>query len=86
MKENILTILIGILFLAFGIMGLFFPKKLQRDAIKDFKRHKTAELLNPFSEYIKSPSFIQGQRFCGLIGIAGALLLLYALLKRNGYI
>jgi hypothetical protein len=50
MKENIIAILMGFAFLAIGIMALFFPRRLQKHYLKDFKHHKIAEMLNPFSE------------------------------------
>ena len=76
MKEDFVPLATGIIFLVIGIICLFYSKKVQKYALDFYDRHKTAEALNPFLDWMKTPSYILSLRIIGLAGIAVFILIL----------
>jgi len=75
MKEDFIALATGIIFLGAGIGCLFYSKKVQKYALDFYDRHKTAGALNPFLDWMKTPSYILSLRIIGSIGIAVFILI-----------
>lgn len=81
MKETFMALITGIIFLIIGIICLFWPEKIQQYSLDYYIHHKTAKRVNPFLNWMRTPSYILSLRLIGLIGIAGFILILYAFVK-----
>ncbi len=81
MKEDLIALATGIIFLVIGIICLFCPEKVQQYGLRFYDHHKTAGRLNPFLNWMKTPSYILSLRIIGLIGIAVFILILFVFIK-----
>lgn len=71
------NLILGFVVLAFGIFIIVWPEKLQKIAIRRQERHPKLAALNPFADWIKSPSFLIAPMACGLVLILFSVVVLY---------
>jgi len=81
MKGDISALATGLIFLAIGIICLFWPEKIQQYFLDYYFQHRTFEKLNPFMNWMKTSSYIIALRIIGLIGMAGFIVILYVFIK-----
>lgn len=81
MKENLVALVTGALFLIIGIICLLWPEKIQQYSLDYYVYHKAAEKLNPFLNWMKTSSYIWSLRIIGLLGIAGFVFILFVFIK-----
>lgn len=81
MKENLIALATGLIFLAVGIICLFRPKKIQQYALDYYSKHRAFKKIIPFTGWLKTSSYILTLRMIGLMGIAGSILAFYALIR-----
>jgi hypothetical protein len=81
MKENLMAMVTGIIFLIIGIICLLWPDRIQQYSLDYYINHKTAEKLNPFLNWMKTQSYIWALRIIGVIGIGAFILILFVFIK-----
>ena len=81
MRNQLTSVITAIIFFLIGVVCLFFPDKIQMAALKYYAEHPTAGKLNPFFDWIKSPSYVVSLRLIGLIGIVAFVFILIVLVK-----
>jgi hypothetical protein len=81
MKENwIPALATAIIFLAVGIVCLFWPKKIQQFGLDYYARHRGAAKFIPFLDWMSTESYLLSLRIIGLAGIAVCVLFVYVLI------
>jgi len=81
MKENIIALVIGTVFLMVGIVCLLWSERIQQYTLDYFIHRKIDERLNPFLNWMKTREFVWSLRFTGLVGILGFVLILIGFIK-----
>jgi len=79
MKENLIPVLTGVIFLIIGVACLVWPEKIQEFALK-----WSAQGLgkyNPFLDWMKTRSYLLMLRIIGVMAIAVFLLILILAIK-----
>jgi len=75
-KENIIALVLAIIFLIVGVVCLLWPERIQRYSLN------TTEKSNPFFNWMKTREFVWSLRFAGVIGILGFVLILIGFIKK----
>jgi hypothetical protein len=70
-------VILELVVLASGIFIVVWPEKLQKIAIRHQERHRNLAALNPFADWIKSPSFLVAPMACGFVLIVFSVVVLY---------
>ena len=63
-----------------GVVCLVWPSKIQEYALHS----SSAARFNPFYNWMKKPAYIVSLRFCGIIALVMAILLLWGLILNRG--
>jgi hypothetical protein len=71
------NLLLGFVLLACGIGVLVWPDKIQQRRVRSMDRHPTLDKLNPFSDWIRTPSFVVAVRVVGFVVLCFSFLLFY---------
>ena len=82
MKDTWIPLVTGVLFLAIGVMCLFWPERIQQFSLDYYASHKAPAKLNPFLEWMKKRDFIIALRITGLMGIGVFLLGIFVVVKQ----
>ena len=80
MKESLLPLSIGIIFLIIGVICLFWPEKVQEYALK--WSSQGLGKFNPFLGWIKTQSYVLALRIIGVMGIGAFILSLLVVFKK----
>jgi hypothetical protein len=75
LKDSLIFLSTGAIFLFVGLVCLIFPKKIQKYTINNYGKDR----FNPLREWIKTPSYIFALRMTGIIGLLGFAIILYAM-------
>lgn len=71
------NLLLGLAVLVFGIAVIVWPEKLQEINIRSQERFPKLAAMNPFYDFIRSPSLLVAVRFAGFIMVCISLLVFY---------
>ena len=71
------NLLLGLAVLVFGIVVIVWPEKLQEIKIRSQERFPKLAALNPFYDWIRSPSCLVAIRFAGFGVVCISLLAFY---------
>jgi hypothetical protein len=77
MKEDIIALVLGIIFLIVGVVCLVWPERIQEYSLK------TTEKSNPFFNWMKTREFVWSLRFAGVVGLLGFVLILIGFIKKD---
>ena len=83
MKDILIVLITGLIFLSISIICLFFPEKIQVYTIDIYKSGKGLAKFNPIIEWIKTSKYIQCLRIIGIFSFLVFCLSLYVVLFRN---
>ena len=78
MKATVAALITGALFLLVGIACLLMPERIQTISLNYYAEHPGAGRLNPFLEWMRTPSYILSLRLVGLIALGGCVLIIIA--------
>jgi len=79
-KAKLIGLTTGVIFLAIGVICLFFPQKIQEYTINIYSDGKGLAKYNPFIEWIKTPQYIFSIRIAGILALLACGFVFYALL------
>ena len=68
---------LGLAVLVFGIVVIVWPEKLQEIKIRSQERFPKLAALNPFYDWVRSPSCLVAIRFAGFVLICISVLVFY---------
>ena len=68
---------LGLAVLVFGIIVIVWPEKLQEIKIRSQERFPKLAALNPFYDWVRSPSCLVAIRFAGFVLICISVLVFY---------
>ena len=80
MKENLIPLVLGGIFLIIGFICLFWPEKVQELALK----YSVQGLgkFNPFIGWMKTRSYILALRVIGVLALGAFILVLFVITRR----
>jgi hypothetical protein len=81
MKNIILPILTGVIFLIIGILCLLRARQIQKWALRYYEHNPNEGKWNPFLGYMKSDAYVLVTRVVGIMALTLVIFLAFGLLR-----